>query len=146
MLQVLHHYCRKMISFLFVFQCLCSCKYHSFLRIKFLLPFWNDMVWLQVSTQKTFTFSKSKTPGRRQWCLFSVFIVNFEHISHSFLIFYRWIWADICLLPNSWKLESFELDQKITELSTFSWEFQDNIIISYCYKLLLRFSIVVLRL
>ena len=32
-----------------------------------------------------------KTPERRQWCLSSVFIVNFEHILHHFLVF---------LLPN----------------------------------------------
>ena len=28
-----------------------------------------------------------KTPERRQWCRFGVFIINFEHISHRVLVF-----------------------------------------------------------
>ena len=28
-----------------------------------------------------------KTPERRQWCRLGVFIVNFEHISHLFIVF-----------------------------------------------------------
>ena len=59
--------------------------------------------FLDETTKLTFTYSKStietrkrceicseltiKTPERRHWCRSSVFIVNFEHISHFFVMF-----------------------------------------------------------
>ena len=33
-----------------------------------------------------------KTPGRREWCLSGVFIVNSQHISNLFLVFLLLIW------------------------------------------------------
>ena len=37
-----------------------------------------------------------KTPERRQWRRSDVFIVNFEHISHLFLVFLLLLWTSEC--------------------------------------------------
>ena len=59
-----------------------------------------DFVWFSACSRQTFTCSKSticskceicskltiKSTERRQWPRFGVFVVNFEHISHLFLV------------------------------------------------------------
>ena len=37
-----------------------------------------------------------KAPERRHWPRSDVFIVNFYHISHLFLLFYCWLWTSKC--------------------------------------------------
>ena len=58
-----------------------SCKRYSLSTIQIKGYFVSKLY-----SQLTFTRSKStiKTPERRQWRRFGVFIVNFEHISHLF--------------------------------------------------------------
>ena len=44
-----------------------------------------------------------KTPERRHWRSSCVYIVNFEHISHLYLVFLLLLWTSKCKLGNNYK-------------------------------------------
>ena len=56
----------------------------------------NSRKWCEICAKVT-----TKTPQRRQWHCSGVLIVNFEHISNLFLVFYCWLWAGKCWLGKS---------------------------------------------
>ena len=73
--------------------------------------FW--LSWICINTQQTFISSKSttetlekmlnmfrhiKTSEQRQWRCYDVFIVNFDHLSHLFLVF--------LLMTLNWKMSA----------------------------------------
>ena len=56
----------------------------------------NSRKWCEICAKVT-----TKTPERRQWHCSGVLIVNFEHISNLFLVFYCWLWAGKSWLGKS---------------------------------------------
>ena len=87
----LHWYYNKLHSN--IFYVICECFFLASSKFPpisihpagiYLLKFknWNHRTWCGICSKLTF-----KTPERRQWRRFGVFIVNFEHISRAALVF-----------------------------------------------------------
>ena len=75
-----------------------------------------------------------KTPERRHWRSSCVYIVNFEHISHLYLVFLLLLWTSKCKLGNNykWHFTGAAVRRCSTKLLMFSnvfWKFHLKIVV-----------------